>query len=322
MTVIERPPQELQEEQTPSPQRERHKKVIVRRRAAVLYIVLLPSIVLIVLFAYYPAITGMFFSFFDWNPGFTSTFLGLDNYVRMLGDRVWWASFINLGIIFVFGIATWIVPFIAAELVISLSRERLRFVFRTLLIAPIAFPQIVTLLLWGFFYDPSSGVINTFLRAIGLPDLAHNWLGDPATALLALMFIGFPWVAGLPFLVFLTGLQNIPQEIFDAAALDGVGRVRRVFSIDLPILANQVALLGFLAVIATLQYGMAAFILTGGGPDNATQVPILRMLSAAFNGGDWGYAATLSTTLFLVTLTLGLIVVVGRKIGRSAGAKL
>src|SRR5690606_17812727 len=127
------------------------------------------------------------------------------------------------------------------------------------LIAPIAFPQMVTLLIWGFFYNPSEGVINSFLRGIGLPGLAQNWLGDPATALGALLFIGFPWIAGIPFLIFLTGLQNIPREVFDAAALDGVGRIRRVFSIDLPMMANQLTLLAFLAVISTLQYGMAAF---------------------------------------------------------------
>jgi ABC-type sugar transport system permease subunit len=308
--------------QATPPARAREQRASGARRTVVLYVVLLPTLVIIGLFAYYPALTGMFYSLFDWRPGFTSEFIGLDNYIRMLGDRTWWASFANLGLIFVFGILTWIVPFIAAELVISLSRERLRFVFRSLLIAPIAFPQIVTLLVWGFFYDPANGVINSFLRGIGLPDLAHNWLGDPTTALLALLFIGFPWVAGLPFLIFLTALQNIPHEVFDAAALDGVGRVRRVFTIDLPMMSNQLVLLAFLAVISTLQYGMAAFVLTGGGPDNATQVPILRMLAAAFNGSDWGYAAALSTTLFLVTLAFGLILLVSRNLGRGGRGKI
>ena len=302
-------------------ERARRKRIAVRRRTLLLYAVLLPTIVIIGLFAYYPALTGIFFSFFDWRPGFTSEFLGLENYERMLADRTWWASFANLGLIFVFGIFTWVIPFIAAELVISLSRERLKFVFRTLLIAPIAFPQMVTLLVWGFFYDPANGVINSFLRGVGLPDLAHSWLGDPSTALWALMFIGFPWIAGLPFLVFLTALQNIPREIFDAAAIDGTGRLRRVFTIDLPMMSNQIALLGFLAVIATLQYGMAAYVLTGGGPDNATQVPILRMLSAAFNGSDWGYAAALSTTLFVVTLIFGAVIVGGRSLGRGFRVK-
>lgn len=287
-----------------------------RPRNIALYAVLLPTLLAIGVFAYIPALNGMFYSFFDWRPGFTSEFLGLENYVRMLGDTVWWGSFANLAIIFVFGIGTWIVPFIVAEMVTSLSTERLRFVFRTLLIAPIAFPQMVTLLVWGFFYDPQGGVINTALRQLGLDGLAHNWLGDPATALLALLFIGFPWIAGIPFLVFLTALQNIPREIFDAAALDGVGRIRRVFTIDLPLMSSQLGLLAFLAVISTLQYGMAAFILTGGGPDNATQVPILRMLSAAFNGGDWGYAATLSTTLFLISLLVVVLVLATRNLRR------
>jgi raffinose/stachyose/melibiose transport system permease protein len=286
------------------------------------YVVLIPALVLLAVFAYYPAVNAIVFSFFTWRPGFTSTFIGLDNYIRMLGDHVWWESFANLGFVLVFGVVTWVIPFIAAELLISLSRERARFVFRTLLIAPIAFPQIVTLLLWGFMYDPSNGVLNSLLRSIGLGDLTQNWLGDPATALLALVFIGFPWVAGLPFLIFLTALQNIPSEVFDAAALDGVGRLRRIIHIDLPMMANQLVLLAFLAVISTLQYGMAAFILTGGGPDNATQFPILRMLASAFQGRDWGYAAALSTTLFCITLALGVFLLGSNLMRRNARVRV
>lgn len=314
--VMERPPVAT----PPTPSRRTERRTARRsapRRTVVLYLVLAPALVLLAVFAYSPALSGMFYSFFDWRPGFDSEFIGLSNYERMLGDQVWWASFANLGFIFVFGIVTWVVPFAAAELVVSHSSRRAQFVFRTLLIAPIAFPQIVTLLIWGFFYDPANGVINTFLGAVGLEDLRQNWLGDPQTALLALLFIGFPWVAGLPFLVFLTALQNIPSEIFDAAALDGVGRLRRIIHIDIPMMAGQFVLLAFLAVISTLQYGMAAFILTGGGPDNATQVPILRMLSAAFSGRDWGYAAALSTTLFVVTLALGVFLLASNATRRS-----
>ncbi|WP_283134618.1 carbohydrate ABC transporter permease [Rhizohabitans arisaemae] len=279
-----------------------------RHRYWAAYLALLPTVALIGLFAYEPAINGIIHSFFTWRPGFTSTFTGLANYERMLTDELWWSSVANLGYVFVFGIFTWIVPFIAAQLVISLSRRRAQFVFRTVLILPIAFPQIVTLLIWSFMYHPQDGVLNSLLSGIGLDGLRQNWLGDPGLALLSLLVIGFPWVAGLPFLIFLTALQNIPQEIFEAAALDGAGRIRRIFSIDIPLMASQFTLLLFLAVISTLQYGMAAFVLTGGGPDNATQFPILRMLAAAFSGRDWGYAATLSTTLFAVTLVFGLFV--------------
>ncbi|HEY6739907.1 MAG TPA: sugar ABC transporter permease [Actinopolymorphaceae bacterium] len=278
------------------------------------YVALLPTFVVLGLLSYYPAISGIYHSFFEWRPGFDSPFVGLDNYLTMLSDDLWWRSFSNIGIIFVFGFVTWILPLLAAELVISLRSERLQFLFRTLLIAPMAFPGVVTALVWSFVYDPNDGVLNRGLEAIGLGSLAHNWVGDPKTALAALLFIGFPWIAGLPFLVFLTTLQNVPTEIFEASALDGAGRWRRFWYVDLPLMASQLRLLFFLAMIGVLQYGFIAYLVTSGGPDNATQVPILRMLGVAFQGSDWGYAATLSTTLFVMTLVLsGAVLLIRRK---------
>ncbi|MGW4799575.1 carbohydrate ABC transporter permease [Nonomuraea sp. NPDC004297] len=257
----------------------------------------------------------MVHSFFEWRPGFASPFVGLENYRTMLGDDLWWASFRNIGIIFLWAVTLmWVFPLLAAELVMSLSSERLRFVFRTLLILPLAFPAVVNVLLWQFMYDPRDGVINSLLRAVGLDGLAGNWIGDPSTALVALMTIGFPWVASLPFLVFLSALQNVPVEIYQAAEVDGAGRLRRFWSIDLPMMFRDVKLLFVLAVISVLQYGMQAHIMTGGGPDNATQVPVLRMLDAAFLDTSWGYAATLGTVLFAMTLVVSVVALLaGRK---------
>ncbi|MGW3956508.1 carbohydrate ABC transporter permease [Streptomyces sp. NPDC004752] len=267
------------------------------------YLTLLPTLAMLGVFAYYPAANGLVHSFFDWQPGFSSRFIGWDNYSAMLDDDLWWHSFRNIGIIFVWAVTLmWVFPLLAAELVMALSSERLRFVFRTLLIIPLAFPMAVNVLLWQFMYDPNDGLINTFLRDIGLDSLARNWIGDPSSALVALMTIGFPWVAGLPFLIFLSALQNVPTEIYQAASLDGAGWFRRVWSIDLPLLLREFRLLFVLAVITVLQYGMQASIMTQGGPDNATQVPVLRMLDVAFKDADWGYSAALGSTLFLLIL--------------------
>jgi raffinose/stachyose/melibiose transport system permease protein len=157
-------------------------------------------------------------------------------------------------------------------------------------------------------------VLNHLLGSLGLSSLEKNWLGDPHTALFALIFINFPWVAGLPFLIFSAGLQNIPQEVFDAAAIDGAGRWRRLLAVDLPLLFRQVKLLFFLAVVFVLQYGFAAFIATQGGPDNATSVPVLRMLGVAFDAGEWGYAAALSTTLLVIMMLVACAaLLVGRR---------
>jgi raffinose/stachyose/melibiose transport system permease protein len=285
-----------------------------RRRIRIgVYIALLPVFLVLGIFQFYPALSGMFFSFWNWHPAGGSIFTGLDNYIRMFGDDVWWTSFRNLGIIFVFNVVAWVFPLLASELLITLRNERSAFVYRTLLIVPLAFPGVVTALVWQFFYDPNNGVFNAVLRGIGLESLAQNWTGDPDIALLSLLFIGFPFIAGLPFLVIYSSLQSIPAEVMEAAALDGVGRLRRVWLIDLPLMASQVRILLFLSVVGTLQYGFVAYIITGGGPDNATVVPILRVLAQAFQGQQWGYAAALSTTLFLITLALSSVVMFARR---------
>ncbi|MFF3350515.1 carbohydrate ABC transporter permease [Streptomyces sp. NPDC002779] len=282
------------------------------------YLALLPLFATLAVFAYYPAASGIWHSFYEWRPGFDSPFVGLDNYATMVADDLWWDSFRNLGVIFIFGVTVaWAIPLLAAELIISLKSKRAQFFFRTALIAPMAFPGVVTVLLWGAMFEPNNGVINRVLRSVGLDALAQNWVGDPQFALLSLLFIGFPFVAGLPFLVFLTTLQNISAEIFEAAALDGCGRFRRFFAIDLPLMTSQLKLLVFLATINVLQYGFAAYLLTGGGPDNATQVPVLRMLGVAFQGSDWGYAATLSTTLFVMTILLSIVIVFVKREDRT-----
>ncbi|MEU7282134.1 sugar ABC transporter permease [Streptomyces sp. NPDC045431] len=282
------------------------------------YLALVPLFATLAVFAYYPAASGIWHSFYEWRPGFDSPFVGLDNYRAMLDDDLWWRSFRNLGVIFVFGITVaWAIPLLAAELIISLKSKRAQFFFRTALIAPMAFPGVVTVLLWAAMYEPNNGVVNRLLRAVGLDALAQNWVGDPQFALLSLLFIGFPFVAGLPFLVFLTTLQNVPAEVFEAAALDGCGRLRRFFAIDLPLMASQLKLLVFLATINVLQYGFAAYLLTGGGPDNATEVPVLRMLGVAFQGSEWGYAAALSTTLFAMTILLSIVIVFVRREDRA-----
>ncbi|HEY3508449.1 sugar ABC transporter permease [Kribbella sp. NPDC051137] len=284
-----------------------------RRRPFAVYLTLIPVLATLLVFQYYPAASGVWHSFFDWKPAGHSTFVGLGNYRTMLHDDLWWSSFRNLGLIFVFGVVMWAIPLLAAELLISLRNRRLQFVYRTLLIVPMAFPGVVTALVWSFMYHPNQGVINQALSAVGLPGLRQNWVGDPDLALISLLFIGFPFVAGLPFLIIYSSLTNIPAEVFEAAELDGVGRLRRVWTIDLPLLAAQIKLLFFLAVVATLQYGFLAYIVTSGGPDGATTVPVLRMLDVAYQGGDWGYAAALSTTMFVITLVLSCVIVFVRR---------
>lgn len=287
-------------------------------RAWRLYLALLPMFVLLGLISYYPAINGILHSFYHWNPAGKSTFAGLAHYGEMLDNSLWWQSFEHIGVIFIWSVTlAWLFPLLAAELLISLRSERAQTIFRTLLIIPFAFPLVVHVLIWGFMYDPNNGLINTVLRDVGAGGLAQNWLGNPHTALLSLIAINFPWIASLPFLIILSSLQNIPRQIFEAAALDGAGRWTRFWRIDLPILSRQFRLLLVLAIIYVLQYGVASQILTAGGPNYATNVPVLQMINTGFDQAEWGYAAALGTFLFVLTLAFSTAALLLRRSNRS-----
>jgi raffinose/stachyose/melibiose transport system permease protein len=283
------------------------------RRAWLLYLALLPTLVPIAVFAYWPTINGFIQSFYNSTNTETNIFVGLDNYSQLLNDPVYWNSFIVAFKYFIFGItAGWILPFVTAELLISLSSARWQYILRTALILPLAFPATVFGFVWSFLYDPNVGVINTFLNGIGLGGLAQNWLGDPTTAQPSLMVIGFPItfissgvVGGLSFLLLLSGLQSIPHEILEAAEIDGCSRLRRVFVMDLPLLGSQFSLLFMLALIGLTQAGSITLLLsTNGGPAYATMTPLVWLIQTGISVGNFGYGAAMGEVLFAISLIL------------------
>jgi raffinose/stachyose/melibiose transport system permease protein len=290
----------------------RGRGTLARLRAAwKLYLVLLPIYVLVGLFLYYPDLNGLYHAFTDWRPGvegINSPFVGLANFRTLLNDTYFWKSFGNVVQLFIFSVTLpWFFPFLAAELIMTLSSQRARRIFRILLLIPMAFPLAVNILLWQFIFDPQIGLLNSILGDIGLGAWQQNWLGNPHIALYSLMLIGFPYIVGLPFLILGAALESISPDIFAAAALDGAGRFRRALYIDLPLLSAQFKLLLVLSVIANVQGGVVQALLTNGGPAFATMTPALYLITSAFDNGDWGYAAAISAVLFVLTATFSLL---------------
>lgn len=277
-----------------------------------LYLALAPTLLLIGTFTYYTTVQGIQMSFYSSNNYSLNYFAGLDNYRTLFNDPVFWDGFKNLLKYLVYSLTIgWFFPFVAAELLISLSSQRWQFIFRTALLLPMAFPVAVVGFTWQALYnaDPSNqGVFNVILGEIGLGGLEHNWLGDPKTALYCLMFMGFPYVAGLVFLLVLGGLQNIPGEVLEAAAIDGCGRFRRITSIDLPLLGDQFSLLFMLALIGFPTAGSITLLLvTNGGPAFSTMVPIVWLIQSGISAGNFGYAAAMGNCLFIVAVLCSLL---------------
>jgi raffinose/stachyose/melibiose transport system permease protein len=165
-------------------------------------------------------------------------------------------------------------------------------------------PDVVTYLIWQFIFNPSVGLANVLLNNLGLSFLANEWLGDHRTVLLSLALVGFPWIAGINFLIYLAGLQNISREVLDAAAVDGATGFRRFWLIDVRLIMGQIKLLLILSIIFSLQSFVLILIMTNGGPGYSSMVPGLLMYEAAFQDGRFGYACAIGTAIFVVIFAL------------------
>lgn len=288
----------------------KYKKSLLRDiwRARYIYIVLLPSVVLIGIFLYYPAITGLVYSFFEWNPGSTSHFIGLDNYKRMFQDQYVIEGLKNLLLLMVTGIIKFMIPpLIVAELLYWLRNNTAAYWFRTVFVASMILPAVANILIWQNIYSGESGLLNEFLALIGLGNYAQAWLANPDTALWAIIFIGFPFISILHLLVYYAGLISIPNELKDAAMIDGASNFRVIWSIHLPLLVGQFKLLIVMTIIMLIQDFNPMLIITGGGPGTSTYVPALQMYYAATKFSDMGYASAIGVLLFLMIFVITLL---------------
>lgn len=273
------------------------------------YALLSPILILLILFGYYPPLLGLVRAFYRWRPGVPATFVGLENFTAYFSYAVTPTELRNILQLLVFGLfAGVVVPFVMAELIFFVRSQGLKEFYRLLVIIPMLVPGIVTVLLWQKMYDPNLGPINDLLRAVGLEAWTRNWLGDPATALYAIMFVGFPWVWGVGTLIYLGGLGQISPSVYEAATLDGCGGFGRIYRIDLPLVLGQVRLLAILAVISAITSFQNILVLTDGGPGFATTVPGLSMYHSAFRGQQFGYSSAIGLMLFIVAMTGTLII--------------
>jgi len=190
-------------------------------------------------------------------------------------------------------------------LVGALSRARVRGQagFRTLLFLPQVIPLVVVAVIWRMIYAPD-GPLNQALRSVGLGSLARPWLGDFTWALPAIGFVGTWVMSGLALVLFIAGVQKIPQSLYDAARVDGAGPLREFFAVTLPNLRGEIAVALTLATIAALRNFDLVYITTQGGPGNSTSVPAFQVYNRAFQLGQIGSAAAVGFTLACVIFVL------------------
>lgn len=265
------------------------------------YLLLLPTFTLIIIFAYIPIFTAMTRAFTDWNVFSPEIhFNGLDNFKKMIEEGYFLAGLKNLLIMIFFNLLKFTtIPFLAAELVYHLKNDKAKYYSRLLFVVPMVVPMVVTALMWQNIYDPNIGLLNQLLEVVGLENLQHVWLGDSKTALGAIIFMGFPFIDAFAFLVYYGGLLNIPQELFEAAKIDGSNGFWNLLYIHIPLISPQFKIIIMLQFIATIQNFAPILILTGGGPGTSTYVPGLELYYNATVFGNYGYACALGLVMFV-----------------------
>lgn len=273
------------------------------------YLYVLPAFLVYGLFLLYPLIRAGQFSLYDW-PGFgPSEFVGLGNYVDLLGDRRFRDAVGHaLTLIVFYSILPLVVGLVLAAI---LRRGRVRGLgfFRVVIFMPQVIALVVVAVAWHQIYSPM-GLLNDVLRALGLGELARGWLGDPNLALPAVGMIGFWLSTGLVMLLLLAGMGRIPNDLYEAARLDGAGPVREFFAISLPSVKAEITTALVLTIIAALKTFDLVYVTTSGGPGTATTVPSYEVYNRAFNLKEVGSASAVA--IVLTVLVFGINVVISR----------
>ncbi|AKD31229.1 MULTISPECIES: carbohydrate ABC transporter permease [Bacillus] len=281
---------------------------LVSRKRFIPYLFLAPALVFL-LFVYIPIIENVFFSLFEWSSFQPEkTFIGLKNYIDLFHDPVFFTALRNNVLYAVISLICQVGGglILAAVLEDRLVRKWSPF-FRTVFFLPVVISMTVIALLFDFIYNPEIGLLNQLLEAVGLDELTRAWLGDENTAMLSVIFVSQWQSVGYIAMLYIVSIQSIPAELYESAQLDGAGKIQQFFHITVP----QTKEMSFVAVVMTLTGAFTVFnepyILTGGGPGNASEVLSTFLYKSAFTKDMMGYASAIATVVLLLTLALSLI---------------
>ena len=272
-----------------------------RRRAAMGYLFLAPTILGIIIFIAGPVIVSFALSLFRWNVFQPPVFLGFDHYLRLVSDHRVQIAFRNTFVFVVLAISLQIIVGLALALAI---RQRMatwqRYYYRSAFFLPFLMSGAATGIVLGYMLHKEFGPVNYYLRMIGLPNIP--WVNSPNMVLNTIV-LAYVWqTMGFTLIIFIGGLGNISQEVLDAADVDGAYGWRRLWYVILPMLSPTLLFAAVVGVIGGLQIFDQPYVMTRGGPGDASRTAVMVMYESAFKNMEIGYASGIAVILFIVIL--------------------
>jgi raffinose/stachyose/melibiose transport system permease protein len=279
------------------------------------YLMLLPAVVCFVVFIAYPLLNTVRWSFFDaslTNP--VRRFVGAGNYLELFRDPVFWISLRNNIIILVGSVIFQVGTGLLLAAVFDRSVRRGSTFFRTLIFTPVVMSSVAVGLVWQMLLNPQLGVINPLLKLVGIPPPSLGWLGDPTLAIYGVLLVACWQYTGYMMVLLLAGIQSVPGELYEAAILDGASERQSFWYITLPGIRNVLITATLITMIGAFKVFDLVYILTGGGPANASQVLGTYLYNQAFTQARMGYACAIAVVLLLFAMSLSVIQL---RLGRS-----
>ena len=277
------------------------------KKSWIAYLYILPMIVLSFVLVYYCIIDTVVVSFTDWD-GMTDVFhfVALKNYIKMFKDHVFWTSVVNNLIFFV---GTVFIQALLGFVLAVLLKKKLpgSNVFKAIYFMPIAMATSIITAIFRIIMDPTNGALNQFLRAIHLNGFAVNWLGDPKIALVSVIIVNiFQWM-GFSMITYYAGLMSLPDDVYEAAKIDGAGFWRTTFSVTLPMLKGTTNVLIILGIVGSLKTFDIVKLLTGGGPGRSTTVMNTYLYEKAFKDFNAAGSASIGVAILIIAKVMSFL---------------
>ncbi|OGO57325.1 MAG: ABC transporter permease [Chloroflexi bacterium RBG_16_72_14] len=268
-----------------------------------------PAVLLLVVFVYYPVVENLRLSLYRWSPfSPREVFVGLDNYATLGADPVFWSSLFNnaayavVSVVFQVGGGL-----VLAAVLEELVRGRLKGLLRTIYFVPAVLSLTITGLLFQFMYNPQIGLVNGLLDVLGLDAWKHSWLGESATAIWAIIAMSQWQSVGYVAVLFIVAMQRIPRELYEAAYIDGASRVQAFLRITLPLVREMTLLAMIITVSGAFLVMNEVWVMTAGGPNNASHTLGTWLYKSAFFNDQMGYAAAIAVVIFIITMTASIL---------------
>ena len=263
----------------------------------------IPALVLYVTFFIYPFLQTLFYSFTDWD-GFTkASFIGIENFQKILSDEVYRTS---VGRIFIWAVLAIILKVGMALIIAYVLRKSMRGIsfLRTIVFLPYVISSSAMCLMFSIMYDKEIGLINVLLKAVGLGDVTRYWLADESTVFYAVILIPIYQAIGYFFVILFAAMKDVPDELYEAGKLDGTNPFTEFTRITIPYIWPTLVVCIILAINGAFQNFDYIFIMTGGGPGHASEVPATYMYKSIFVNGQYGYGSAAALILFVITMVV------------------